>query len=151
MYDYRVIWFTTLVFVFSMGTLIPANADVISISFKPTVKFNSCNSNRNNRLYCYIPKEIGKFKLPKMGGLRIDACVYGTGWDTSNPKRCDAHRLEIIANDFCKSKGYEKSILIAKGLHEGRHATLTFKKGKSKNSYWKRREGHTVIDNIYCE
>ena len=151
MSNYRVIWFTALVFVFSMGTLIPANADVITISFKPTVKFNSCNSSRGNRQHCYAPKKIGKFKLPKMGGLRIDACVYGTGWEKSNPKRCDARRLEIIANDFCKSKGYKKSILIAKGSHKGKHATLTFKKGKSRNSYWKRREGRTVIDSIYCE
>ena len=137
-----------------IGITLPVNADVITISFKPTVKHNNCMATSSNRnTLCYSPRKVGKFSHPKMGGLRVDACVYGSGWGRgkSNLKRCDANRLNIIANDFCKSKGYKKSILVAKGSHKGKHATLTFKKGKSSNSFWKRRNGSSVIDVIYCE
>jgi len=138
--------------IYMVGMTLPASADVITISFKPTVKHNNCMATSRNRgTHCYSPRKVGKFTHPKMGGLRIDACVHGSGWSKSNPKRCDADRLNIIANDFCKSKGYKRSILVAKGSHRGKHAILTFKKGKSKNSFWKRRKGSSVIDNIYCE
>lgn len=134
------------------STALPVYADVITISFKPTVKYNSCSSTLTNRnTHCYSPRRVGKFTHPKMGGLRVDACVHGSGWDKSNPKRCDANRLDIIANDFCKSKGYKQAILVAKGTHKGKHATLTFRKGKSSNSFWKRKQGNSVIDSIYCE
>ena len=149
-----ILFFASLIYMVAMT--LPANADVITISFKPTVKHNNCMTTSENRnTHCYSPRKVGKFTHPKMGGLRVDACVYssdsGWGWRKSNLKRCDANRLDIIANDFCKSKGYKKSILVAKGSHKGKHATLTFKKGKSNNSFWKRRNGSSAIDSIYCE
>jgi len=164
----RLILFFIVILASTVSVTLPVNADVITISFKPNVKYNKCASinikkNSNNAsarkvtlngsrsTHCYSPRKVGKFSRPKMGGVRVDACVHGTGWKKSNPQRCDASRLDIIANDFCRSKGYKKSILVSKGLHKGKHAVLTFKKGRSSNSFWKRKEGKSVIDIIYCE
>lgn len=96
-------------------------------------------------------KKTGKFKQPKIGGMLIDACVSGSGWKKSNTLRCDSRRLAVIANDFCRSKGFKKAILMSKASHRGKHAVLTYKKGKPTNSYWKRNQGHTVIDKIFCK
>lgn len=101
---------------------------------------------------CRVPESTrSSFKRPKMGGLRVDACISGTGWSKSDPKRCDARRLKRVGNDFCKSKGFNKSVHIAKESHNGKHAILTYKKSKPRNSYWKRQKGRSAIKKIICK
>ena len=163
--------FISVALVSLMSVTIPVSADVINASYTSGGKYQkvktrtNCNKKGRNKsgnkaqkvvlsgsdINCNTPKKIGKFKNPKMGGLRVDACVLGSGWNKSNPKRCDARRLGIVANDFCKSKGFKKSILVAKTSHKGRHAVLTFRKGRPRNSYWKRKTGNAVIKSIYCQ
>jgi len=132
----RRVLLVSVVLVSMLATALPTYADIIKVVLMPDgVTF----------------KKTGKFKQPTIGGVRIDTCVLGSGWSKSNPMRCDSRRLEVVANDFCKSKGFERAILVSKVQHEGRHAVLTYRKGRPTNSYWKRAKGHSVIDRIYCE
>ncbi len=102
-------------------------------------KFNNSSPSRNRT-----------FKRPKLGGLRIDACVRGTGWKISDSRRCDRTRLKKIGNDFCHSEGLKRTIKILKESHAGKHAVLTYNKNRPKNIYWKRQRGTSAIKKIVC-
>ena len=92
-----------------------------------------------------------EFLQPKKGGLRIDACVKGTGWKKSSNKRCDKQRLKKIGNDFCKSTGHTKSLLVIKEAHTGPHAILNYNKSTPKNANWSQQKGKTAIKKITCQ
>ncbi len=172
MKTYRIILYI-IAFISMLYMAFPVSADVIDTSFKragvkslvntTNLKCNRTRgrnqrgsaaqriSFRNNQPKCTTTIKVGKYKQPKVGGLRIDACVLGAGWKKSDPERCDTSRLEIIANNFCRSKGYKKSILISKTSHKGRHAVLNFRRHNPKSSYWKRHQGNMVIKKVYCQ
>ena len=149
-----------------VGITLPAYADVTKVSLKQ----GAVNSNQKNinKVKCRISKVKGrnrrvsrklvgcstaprKFSNPKIGGLRIDACVRGVGWSKSDANRCDLRRLKRVADEFCKSKGFNKSSQHTKVSHKGRHAVLTYKKNKPNNSFWKRTKGRSLVKNIVCK
>ena len=100
---------------------------------------------------CTTGGKTKAFVDPRIGGLRIDACVYGAGWKKTDTQRCDMKRRLLIAAKFCKSKGFRlASKKIIKVSHKGRHAVLTYNKRKPKNTYWKKKKGKNVIKIIVC-
>lgn len=160
-----------------LGFSFPAYADVINTSFKhgsatkskKNLKTQNCRTKGRNRVSgkalkanlkastrgstkCTVSsKKIASFKNPKIGGLRIDACVRGVGWSKSDSKRCDSRRVKKIANEFCKSKGFDGSHTHKKVSHTGRHAVLTYKKNNPKHSFWKKQKGRMLVKNILCK
>jgi len=154
------LFLTALVYVFFLGA-IPTYADTLKVSFKQSNTRSIPNNikcridktkGRNRRtVKCTPARNVAYFNNPKIGGLRIDACVRGTGWGKSNAQRCDPQRLARIANEFCKSKGFKKSKKTSKASHKGRHAVLTYKKGQLTHSFWKRQIGSTQIKTIICQ
>jgi len=165
----RNMFFILLVSTF-IGTSLPASADTTKVSFKfgsakngQLIKCNKRVKGRNKRTSravkvsrgrtgsCKVTRRAKRFKNPTIGGLRIDACVHGIGWENTDAKRCDLQRLRVIANEFCKSKGFKASTSFTKISHTGRHAVLTYKKNKPRNSVWKRKTGKTFIKSILCE
>jgi len=148
-----------------VGITLPAYADVTKVSLKKGTVSNQKNLSKSK---CRTSKIKGrnrrvsrksadcsptprKFSNPKIGGLRIDACVRGAGWSKSDARRCDSRRLKKIANEFCKSKGFNKSSKRSKVSHKGRHAVLTYKKDKPNHSFWKRTKGRSLVKNIVCK
>jgi len=170
-----------VVFVTTMlGSALPTYADVINTSFKQggatnsklslktqknikcktkgrnrsaskAIKANLRTSTRNFTKCTVSSQKVASFKNPKIGGLRIDACVRGIGWSQSDPKRCDHRRLKKIVTEFCKSKGFKKSYNYTKVSHKGKHAVLTYRKSKPKHSFWKKRQGRMLVKNIVCK
>lgn len=155
---YKKILFTVLVPTM-LSLSIPAYADVSKTSLQHTSTTDSQRNLRTNKnTYGKITKGRNRgttkrthFKNPKIGGLHIDACVLGVDWNKSDPKRCDTLRLKKIANEFCVSKGFKKSIKSTKAPHKGRHAVLTYKKSKPMHSFWKKQKGHMLVKNIVCK
>ena len=111
---------------------------------KSTYLLNKFNRNKT-------PKKKQTFFRPLKGGLRIDVCVQGTGWKSSDANRCDQKRLQKIGANFCRSVRMKRAVKIQKEPHRGNHAVLTYNKSRPKNSYWKRQKGKLVIKKIVCE
>jgi len=136
---------------------IPTYADVSNVSLQRTSTTNSQRNLKTKKNTNGKTKGRNRgtkkrlFKSPKIGGLRIDACVLGADWNKSDPKRCDKLRLKKIANEFCASKGFKRSIKFTKAPHKGRHAVLTYKKSKPMHSFWKKQKGHMLVKNIVCK
>ena len=136
---------------------IPTYADVSNVSLQRTSTINSQKNLRTKKNTNGKLKGRNRgvrrthFKNPKVGGLRIDACVLGIDWEKSDPQRCDKLRLKKIANEFCVSKGFSRSIKSTIAPHKGRHAVLTYKKSKPMHSFWKKQKGHILIKNIVCK
>jgi len=155
-----------------IGTSLPVSADSTKVSFRSwstknnhiiKCNFNQTTKGRNQHTNqvvkvsrgktgsCKVTRRAKRFTNPKIGGLRIDACVRGIDWEKTDAKRCDLLRLKKIANEFCRSKGFKTSSTYTKIPHTGKHAVLTYKKSKPKNSVWKRKKGNALIKSILCE
>lgn len=166
----RKILFAMAVLVSVLGNALPTYADVTRTSLKQVesrviqkrVADTSCRKKGRNKKgswkmqnavlggsNCSVPATTGSFKRPKMGGLRIDACIQMGS--KSKPKLCNKQKLNKVGHSFCKSKGFDKSIHIVKESHNGKHAILTYKNNKPSNSYWKREKGRAAIKKIICK
>ena len=91
------------------------------------------------------------FNNPTKNGMRRDKCLQGAGWGFLNPARCDAQRVRLVANEYCRGRsGYVSVATFQLERHLGNHTILTFPKDQPNRKSWTQTNGADAFKSITC-
>jgi hypothetical protein len=101
------------------------------------------------------PVEEKTFVNPRQSGLRIDGCVWGSGWTLTDLTRCHTNDFTTdVPRAFCRGQGFSGANHGRTGPHVGKHAIWTYAKGTNpaRGGRWAEIPiGATAFDEIRCK